>query len=219
MKKTLPLLVILLCISSLAFSQIKFGVKGGFNISTVSFDPDPDLDITPLASFHLGGFFEYTFQESMNLRAELMYSGEGGKLTGETIGQIIDNTEDLDLELKDKYSFLSLPVLFKYNHSSGLTLEAGPTFNFLLAARFTTTRKGEDARESISVDFDESVKGVDLKFAIGAGYELPSGLSFNLRYSASLSSIYTDEYTETNDGLEGTLSLFQISTALPVFAK
>ena len=220
MRKVLLLFCLLLITSSIAFSQMKFGVKGGFNISTIVYDPDPTLDISPMLSFHIGGFFEYAFEENLNFRAELLYSGEGGRLTGEAVREIVEDQglENVDLEFRESYNFISLPLLLKYNHSSGVSLEAGPTANFLLAARTSQSLKSDDARLVLTQDFNESVNSVDLKFAIGGGYELPSGLSFNLRYSFSLSNLYTDEQTELIDQ-EAMLSLFQISAGLPVFAR
>ncbi len=219
MKKSLLFFAALILINCSVFAQIKFGVKSGLNVSTIFFDPDPELDISPLASFHLGAFLNYGFTDNIGLQVELMYSGEGGRLTGETLGEIVGTVEDLDQELKDRYSFLCLPILLKYHHQSGFTAEIGPTVNFLLSAKSTNTLSNDDASLALTQDFDESVNGTDIKFALGAGYELASGLSFNGRFSFSVSNIFTQEYTDSVGGQEGFISMFQLSAGFPVFAK
>ena len=216
----LPFFLVLFFINGAVSAQIKLGVKGGLNFSSVFFDPDPEFDVTPLASFHLGGFFNYGFADKFSFQGELLYSGEGGRLTGETFDSIDDTiSEELDQELKDRYTFLSFPLLLKYHHPSGFTAEAGPTINFLLSAKTTSTLSNDDASLALTQDFDESVSGTDVKFAFGAGYELASGLSLNGRFSFSTSNIFTQEYTDNNAGVEGFISMFQLSVGFPVYAK
>ncbi|MEM9859314.1 MAG: porin family protein [Bacteroidota bacterium] len=220
MKKGI-LILLLMVISAVGFTQIKVGVKGGLNVSSYFFDPDPENnDIKALASFHLGGFLNYEVAENISIQAELLYSGEGGRLvgTGTDDTGLLDPGE-VDTELRDKYSWLALPVLAKYSLSSGLTFEAGFAFNFLLSAETSFAVSDDNLEVALISDFNDSVKGLDTRFAIGAGYELASGLSFNGRYSFSLGNIYTQEYTDENNGLEGGLGVFQLSVGFPIYAK
>ncbi len=216
--KNICLLILCSGISLAGFSQIKFGVKGGLNVSTYFFDPDPELDIEALASFHIGGFFTYSFTDNIGLQVELLYSGEGGRLTGEGFDDTGLLGGQVDTELKDRYSWLALPLLLKYHAASGLTAEAGLIFNFLLTAKTTSAISNDDTEVAIIQDFDESVNGIDTKLGLGLGYELASGLSFNGRFAFSLSNIYEQEYTDTF-GFEGGLGVFQLSVGFPVFAK
>ena len=72
-------------------------------------------------------------------------------------------------------SYLRIPVMAKYYVMEGLNLQAGPSLAFKVAA--------ED-------DFvDEATKSMDLGLGIGAAYELPMGLFFDLRYNLGLMDI------------------------------
>lgn len=221
MKRTLLLLVGMTVLSTVCLSQIKIGVKGGLNVSTYFFDPEPDEDIKPLASFNLGAFLTYSFTDNIGLHTELLYSGEGGRLVTETTGDLGlgDGFEDLDFEIRDRINWLSLPVLVKYHSEMGITAEAGLIFNFLLKAKTTISLSNDDASTSISQKINDNLSGVDTRLGFGLGYELPSGLSFNGRLAVSLGNIYTQEFTDDNAGLEGGLTVFQLSAGFPIFAK
>ncbi|MEM7109159.1 MAG: porin family protein [Bacteroidota bacterium] len=221
MKRILLLFISLAFLSTMCLAQIKVGVKGGLNVSGYNFDPDPENDnLKPLASFHLGGFMNYGISDNIGIQVELMYSGEGGRLTGTGIDDTgLLGGGEVDTELKDRYSWLALPILAKYHSNSGLTFEAGFIFNFLLTAETSGSLSNDDLEIAFIEDFNESTKGVDTRFGLGVGYELPSGLSFNGRLSFSLGNIYTQEFTDENFDLEAGLTVFQLSAGFPIFAK
>lgn len=214
------LLIILLSSISICSSlaQFKIGVKGGLNFSTIVLTPDTDLDITPLSSFHIGGFFNYGITENFGIQMELLYSVEGGRFLSETNGQIGDGPfETLDLELKDKLTFFSVPLLLRYHHESGFTAELGPSFNFLLKARRSLTQSNTTSDLALTQDLEDTYTSADTKIAFGLGYELASGTSFNGRLAVSLANIQTEE--ASLDGSEAVISMFQLSVGFPLYGN
>ena len=219
MKKHLPILVILLLSCFVAQGQIKVGVKGGLNVSTFSYEPPTgfdDLDIGALAGFHLGGFVNFGINDNWGVQGELMYSNQGGTITRTDIS----TGQSIEIEARRRLNYLSLPALMKYHSNSGVTFEAGPVFDFLL--------RGNESYD-VNVDLagfaidDENVTddhlGVDVKLAVGAGYEVASGLSFNLRYSFSLSSTLDEDGENFLEGEEASINLFQLSAGFPLYAR
>ena len=90
-----------------------------------------------------------------------------------------------------KLDYIRIPIMAKYYVYQGLSIQAGPEIAFKIAA--------ED-------DFlDETTKSIDFGFGIGAAYELPNGLLFDLRYNAGLTNI-----NDTDTGFDVNNTGFQI---------
>ena len=72
-------------------------------------------------------------------------------------------------------SYLRIPVMAKYYVMQGLSLQVGPEIAFKIAAEDDFT--------------DEVIKSMDFGIGAGAGYELPMGLMFDIRYNLGLANI------------------------------
>ncbi|RZJ34379.1 MAG: PorT family protein [Flavobacterium sp.] len=82
---------------------------------------------------------------------------------------------------KASISYIRIPVMAKYYVIQGLSLQAGPELAFKVAAEDDFT--------------DNATKSMDFGLGIGAGYELPMGLMFDLRYNLGLSNIADNDFT------------------------
>ena len=89
--------------------EIKYGVRGAFNISNLDFDPAPTFENEHRNNMAFGGFVEFIPKESYSIQIELQYSGEGG-----------GKDESL------RVSYIQLPVLFKLSLGSKFSVGAGP---------------------------------------------------------------------------------------------
>jgi opacity protein-like surface antigen len=86
-------------------------------------------------------------------------------------------------------SYLRLPIMAKFYVADGFSLQAGPELAFKIGAE-------EDA-------VDDSIKSLDYGLGVGAGYELTSGLFFDLRYNLGLANISEDDnFDIKNMGLQ-----------------
>lgn len=107
MKKIIPIFLFLL-ITTYGFSQtVNYGIRAGFNISNLDFDPDATFDNNHRNGFAFGGFIDYGLAETTSLYAEIQWSAEGGK------------GEDIEAD------YLNLPIMLRFNLGN-LTVGAGP---------------------------------------------------------------------------------------------
>lgn len=174
--------VMLLGISTVAFSQMKYGVKAGlvsanqdWSAGGISISPDAKIGAA------LGLFVKFELSEKFALQPELLYVMKGAKMDAGIFG------EEMSGEMKLNANYLSIPVIAKY-YFGGFNLQAGPTFDFLMSAK--SVYDGEDE------DIKDELKGMDLGLAFGAGYDLPAGIGFDLRYIIGLSDINGSEDME-----------------------
>jgi len=103
-----------------ASAQVQIGLKAGANFATLSGSAADGAQTK--VDFHGGAFAQIALFNSFSLQPELMYSGQGAK----------GNQNETEFTLNQAY--VNLPVLFKYQHSSGLFAETGPQLGLLVAA-------------------------------------------------------------------------------------
>jgi hypothetical protein len=147
-------------------------VKAGANFSTFTGSAADGAKM--LVGFHGGAFSRIPILSSCFLQPELLYSGQGAKGT----------VNETDFSVNQSY--LNVPVLFQYQHSSGLFAETGPQIGFLLAAK---VKSG-----GISEDVKSSYKSTDFSWAFGLGYRIPSiGAGIDARYNLGLSNVPSED--------------------------
>lgn len=124
MKKVLFAAIAVLGFMSVQAQDIKFGVKGGLNMSTLTGDADVDSK----TSFYIGGLADFTVSDKFHVQPELLYSSEGGD----------DDTG---------ISYLRIPVMAKYYVNDSFNIQAGPELAFKVATE-------EDAMDDITKSMD-----------------------------------------------------------------
>ncbi len=201
MKKQNVLFIVLFCLTTSVFAQdfITFGVRGGFNYTTVSGDyslgfydywmheypqarTDKSKSLKP--GFNIGIDALHKLNDKMALQAELFYSREGYKGNWTFDYEVITKGE-----FKDQYSFLNLPVFFKYNFTKHFYAMGGPQVSLLLSAKF----KGESqvnggALDERELDLTDRMNKIGVGLTPAVGYDL-NKMSFSLRYYTGLMSL------------------------------
>jgi hypothetical protein len=89
--------------------EIKYGIRGAFNISNLDFKPDPTFENKHRNNMAIGGFVEFIPSESFSIITELQYSAEGG-----------GKDESL------RVSYIQLPILFRLHLGSYFSVGVGP---------------------------------------------------------------------------------------------
>ena len=160
MKKILVLAVFtVLGFANVNAQEIKFGVKGGLNFSTVSGKNTEKIDY--VTSYNIGVVSEIPLSEKFSFQPEVMYSRQGYSLG--------DNIVALN--------YLNIPLMGKYYVTKGFSLEAGPQAGFLLSAKNEKT------------NVKDSFNTFDFGVNFGLGYKLENGLNFGVRYNLGLTDI------------------------------
>jgi hypothetical protein len=152
--------------TALAQAQFSVGIKGGLNFA--KFDAsDFGGSIKNKTGFH-GGAFALIKLSKIGIQPELIFSQQGSKFRF--------STDDLE----GNFNYINIPVMLKLYTVAGINLQVGPQFGFLSKAEID----GENVKDSF--------KGSDLSLGIGAGWDLPFGLSIDARYNLGLSKIEDD---------------------------
>lgn len=142
--------------------SITAGLKGGLNVSRLSFGQptDPVVDNTWSPTFHLGGFLRKAVSEQTSVRIELLYSIKGCRFTQVSGDGYV------------RLQYLSLPVLLDLQVTKKLAVEVGPEFSYLLRqANFLYNNK------------------FDLGIDAGLRYSVNPLMDVGLRYNYGLSGV------------------------------
>ncbi len=150
---------------------IRYGVKAGVNLSTMSndmqFDPGFGMGVGfrvgAVANFHWGQRTATSLPGTgwFGLQPELMYSFQTVKTDGGDI----------------KMNNIQLPVMLKVYPLSALSIEVGPEFNYLIS-----TSPKDLTVDGATLNIGDC-SGFNVGLGVGAAYELRMGLMFGARYS------------------------------------
>lgn len=185
MKKVTGLVLIILMafIAVPAKSQLKFGVKGGLNISSVHLNSDI-LKADNVTGFLIGPMIETTIPLiGVGLDAAILYSQKGMDVKSETGTSTNVKTDYIDVPVNLKWKF-GLPIIKGY-------LAAGPYIGF---------RVGGDKFWEIpgSVVGQVKAKNFSAGLNFGAGVELISHLQVGINYGLGLTDNYSAEKYDLN---------------------
>lgn len=172
MKKAIAftLLTLMALITLPATAQVKFGVKGGINISSVHFDSNV-LDADNVTGFQIGPMVETSIPLiGIGIDAAILYSQKGVGLQSEEI-----KTDYLDVPVNLKWKF-GLPIVKAY-------LAAGPYIGF---------RVGGDKIWNVIGDQIEA-KNFSAGLNFGAGVELLKHLQVGFNYGLGLTDNYSSK--------------------------
>lgn len=155
----------------IASAQIQFGVKAGLNVANLTMSGiQYGASISSKIQFNAGALVLIPLFSDFYLQPELMYSGQGLSFSNSIANG------------KTNYGYLNLPVLFRYQHASGLFVETGPQIGFLLSA--------EEIGNGHTVDTKSQTQAIDFSWAFGLGYKLKKiPIGIDARYNLGLTNI------------------------------
>jgi hypothetical protein len=190
MKKIILSTAMLLAVGFAAKAQeIKYGVKAGLNLSTLTGDIPDEAKLRP--GFHAGVVAEFKLTEQFSIQPELLYSQQGMKY---------DVTEDgVDVKSTWKVDYLTLPIAAKYYIIEGLSIEAGPQIAYRVGAKIKMTADGYNDE---NYDIKDETKAIEFGIIGGVAYDLPMGVFFQARYNAGISKVNDDDDNVKNGVLQ-----------------
>ena len=165
MKKFLTLVVLLATMTVAAQAQVKFGVKGGLNITSMKFD-ESVLDKSNQAGFFIGPTVKFTLPVvGLGIDAAALYDQRSAKVYDETV----------------KQQSIQIPVNLRYGIGLGSTASiyifAGPQFGFTV---------GNKTTEIINDVSDWRLKDSNLSANVGLGLMLLDHLQISANYNVAL---------------------------------
>lgn len=192
MKKVI--FIIALCILPiLTFSQNKFGVFAGISNSALTNGFLEGVALDKVFSPHIGGVYNYGFNETISFRPQLVLSLQGDRKEGAGGSYVFfDNTIDY------KLTYLNVPLSFKF--FSKPYILAGPQFGLLI-----NTKKG-------AVDFGDIKNKLDYGLNCGIGYEFSNFFIEAKMYQAISSILEIEGFRGAKDKITNTV--LQLSLGL-----
>jgi hypothetical protein len=199
MKKVTSLMFIMLLIGSSygAFAQAQFalGIKGGPNFAKINGDASPGENYKNRTGFHAGAFALIKLTK-FGIQPEILFSQQGSTLK-------IDGGGSLDQNV----SYINIPVILKLYTVAGINLQVGPQVGFVSKAKSESFVNGISGAKT-TTDIKNQLKGNDFSLALGAGWDLPFGLTIDARYNLGLSKITKDSGSGSSDAKN---QVFQVS--------
>jgi hypothetical protein len=172
-KQTLLVVLAVFAFAPMAFSQLSGGIRLGVNLANQKYDAD-GISVTPDSKLGiLGGLYlTANLSDKIAIQPELHFASMGSKV--DLLGE----------EIKTKLSYLSVPVLFRYNITENFNLQVGPQLGFLVSAKEEFDGDSEDVKDAY--------KGIDFGAAIGLGVDFGK-INGGLRYVAGLSNTFDSD--------------------------
>lgn len=157
-----------------AQAQLRFGVKGGLNITSVHFDSDL-LKSDNVTGFHIGPMIEATMPLlGFGFDAALLYSQKGMESSSSGVKTTM-KTSYIDVPVNLKWKF-GLPIVKAY-------LAAGPYASFRVG--------GDKIWNVLSDQLETKSFGAGLNF--GAGVEVLNHLQVGFNYELGLTDNFSAE--------------------------
>jgi Outer membrane protein beta-barrel domain len=173
MKTRIPSLIVALVLTQISFAQVKFGAKGGVNITKIN---GKAFSQEFKYGYHAGGFSEIYFGGRLGIQPEVLWNQYNTQSATkfDTIYTTLLNTNNFK---NIRLNYLSIPILVNYKVANFLTLQAGPQFGVLVNQNKNLLQNG-----------GEAFKNGDLSLVAGAQVKVLS-LRLGGRYVVGLNDI------------------------------
>lgn len=193
MKKSILIIAVVLFGTTTLSAQEywNFGVKGGVNFSTVTGDYFESPESR--TGFNLGVLAEIPVADRFSIQPEVLYSAQGYTIDSRDQANVLDVDDNVEYQL----DYVQVPVLAKIYLIEGLSLQAGPSFNFLVNEEIDfepLDNDGELPRDNAQ-DFEFGVAG---------------GLEYKINNGFFIQGRYTYGFTDTFEDTEANNSTFQV---------
>ncbi len=174
MKKLLAVTcVILFFLTATSAQQTNFGIKAGYNSSSVQISDGADYDSK--SGLHVGGLAHIHVTSHFAVQPEILFSCQGGERPNSKL----------------RLDYINVPILGQYMISDGFRLQTGPQIGFLVSA--------EQKVGDLEIDIDDSFNAVDFSWSFGAGYIFSSGVGIDARYNLGLNNVSDDSDFEAKN--------------------
>jgi opacity protein-like surface antigen len=196
MKKIL-ILSLALVLGIGATAQVKYGVKAGLNLSSLSAVEvsASGANITILENdgmavgFHAGGFVNFSFGQYIGLQPELLYSMQGGQQKfSSVVSQIFPGMENASIDFT--FSYINIPVLLDIKPFANFSILIGPQIGFNIYKSATAEGETKSGSDFDNVFGKDTFKGFDFAVVGGLQYTFIDHLTIGARYNFGLTNAF-----------------------------
>lgn len=178
MKRILLLMmtVVAMSLTTTAYSQIRFGVKGGANFSSIPLS-GTEIKSAQMTSYHAGVMAELEVPVlPLSIEADLLLSQRGSLLEDGKVSELFKSNH-IDLPIYAKLWFLDFSAMRFF-------AQAGPYFSYRLSSNVN------DIVGSFDKLGDLDAKRFGFGLNLGLGVELLKYFQLSAQYSAALGNDY-----------------------------
>lgn len=167
MKQKILLLLLLACPFVGAKAQFNLGVKAGVNVANIEeLSGDNLLQSNSYTGFYVGPKFDWRIIGRVGINGAILYSQKGMTWA--------DEQESIDMNAVSVP--LNLMVRLFGSEKFGLSVEAGPQFDFNVGEKRVELEKGMMDLDNSSISFNLGASLHLLKFLqVGVNYNVPFG--------------------------------------------
>ena len=177
-------------------SSVRFGVKAGMNVSSLSKDEGLD-DQKSKIGFNAGVFASIPVAESFTIQPEVLYSQYGSK------------AESANYSYSTNLDFITVPVMLQYNFVPNFYVEAGPEFGLMVSAKNKIKNESNGA-SATSDNYKDGLNTFNFGVGIGAGYYFTDNIGVTARYVAGVTD-YAKDRPSNSDAVRN--NTFQVGLA------
>lgn len=184
MKKILFLAVGLL-VAGAVNAQIKFGVKGGLDVSNIIKTDDPNFTTSYKTGFNAGVTLEAHLVGPLSIAPELLYAQKGYSAQT-TFGEFNQRTE-----------FIDIPILAKFKVAEGFNFLVGPQISFLTSTTNTYSNGFSTSVQKTYEDDATKFRKALIDGAVGVSFDLSKSIDLHARYTLDLQKNYDNGTSQT----------------------
>ncbi|SKB74683.1 Outer membrane protein beta-barrel domain-containing protein [Soonwooa buanensis] len=175
MKKLLSILALGFLATS--YAQTTFGVKAGYNLSTISLLKE---NIDSKSYFYVGGVAEHKINDKFSVQGELLYTELGGKFSYDVTGMVGNEIINLGTQTANIHlPQLQIPISAKYYVAEPFSISAGLNFGINLNPNVKYLHQGGFYQDG-KID---NISTLNIFPFLGTEYKLPNNLFFDARYN------------------------------------
>ncbi len=214
--------------------NVKFGVKGGLNVSNLPMNY-PSNEFVNIESnrnfgYHLGGFLEYKIKEKFYIQPELLLSLQGNEIV-QSFSTPSFGGYWATLSIYSRLYYLNMPIMLKYKVNEKFYIELGPQIGYIISANADYKYEDSDSPKVNSmvninlledgkyrfledtVDFKSTINRFDLGLNVGFSYDISKNIFIQGRYNFGLSKVNEEQRDE-----EGSIISYQAKNSVLQFS-
>lgn len=199
LSKLSSLILILISTINFSYSQTTFGPKAGVNIATIQAqvtNKNFPAELKTRLGYNIGAFAQKEFDNSLILRAEVLYSLKGTSYANDAGNYQLKTYEDLH--------YINLPLLIGLRPirnvsllAENLSLLLGAELGYFFEA-WTFSKNMAGKRTATYGQIPSSYQPFDKALTVGVSYNVNAALEIEVRYNYGFKNIFADLNTGAN---------------------
>lgn len=231
MKKLIILTLILsnICVNAQSLIAIKYGVKAGVNIASISSTPNEgvkNIDDSQLIGVSGGFYMEIPINDKWYINPEVVYVQKGASFDYDFIHDYDINEGERDEHNTTnelKLAYIELNPTISYKTPCKISLNFGPSVSFLIQSDYTTSETNTSEMGILHEELEESIyteESLDVGLNLGFSYYLSEDLFIDAKVNTGFMKIgeVSQETHTGNTSNDARSNIFELKNRAIVFS-